>query len=182
MIKDYYLFILRYCPLNSNWINPGYTLKTRKIAITIIYHQTLAAAMDSHCRTQGYAHIVSTNLKLYFILSECGFSVIFPASFKSTMQYTPELFRQIKLRIDRQRQLTDQYLMTGSEKFLLMEVVSESLAGRIAIINLHSLSVHELTRHFNASPNVNQILEWIVKGGYPEIYEHNLDHSQYFGD
>ncbi|MCP4487391.1 MAG: DUF4143 domain-containing protein [Gammaproteobacteria bacterium] len=31
-------------------------------------------------------NIVSTNLKLYFILSECGSSVIFPASFKGTMQ------------------------------------------------------------------------------------------------
>ncbi len=98
------------------------------------------------------------------------------------VQYAPELFRQIKLRIDRQRQLTGQYLMTGSQKFSLMKGVSESLAGRIAILNLHSLSVHELTRHFKVSPNTNKILEWIVKGGYPEIYEHNLDHSQYFGD
>jgi len=98
------------------------------------------------------------------------------------IQYAPELFRQIKRRIDQQRQLTGQYLITGSQKFSLMKGVSESLAGRIAILNLHSLSVKELAGHYKASLNTNQILEWIVKGGYPEIYEHNLDHSQYFGD
>ncbi len=98
------------------------------------------------------------------------------------IQYAPELFRQIKLRIDRQRQLTGQYLMTGSQKYSLMKGASESLAGRIAILNLHSLSVHELSKHFKVRPNANQVLEWIVRGGYPEIYEHNLDHSQYFGD
>jgi len=98
------------------------------------------------------------------------------------IQYAPELFRQIKRRIDQQRQLTGQYLITGSQKFSLMKGVSESLAGRIAILNLHSLSVKELAGHYKASLNANQILEWIIKGGYPEIYEHNLDHSQYFGD
>ncbi len=98
------------------------------------------------------------------------------------IQYAPELFRQIKRRIDQQRQLTGQYLITGSQKFSLMKGVSESLAGRIAILNLHSLSIKELARHYNVSPNAHQILEWMVKGGYPEIYEHNLDHSQYFGD
>ncbi len=72
--------------------------------------------------------------------------------------------------------------MTGSQKFSLMKGVSESLAGRVAILNLHSLSARELSNHFKVNLTAKQVLQWMLKGGYPEIYEHNLDHTQYFGD
>ncbi|VAW70388.1 ATPase [hydrothermal vent metagenome] len=98
------------------------------------------------------------------------------------IQYAPELFRHIKIHIDQHRQLTGQYIMTGSQKFSLMKGVSESLAGRVAILNLHSLSIRELAHHFKIAPDAGQILQWIVKGGYPEIYEHDLDHRHFFAD
>ena len=80
------------------------------------------------------------------------------------------------------KQLTGQYIMTGSQKFSLMKGVPESLAGKISILNLYSLSTRELANHFNAELNTRQILEWIVKGGYPEIYEHNLDHNRFYAN
>lgn len=98
------------------------------------------------------------------------------------IQYAPELFREIKIRIDQNRQLSGQYIMTGSQKFSLMKGVSESVAGRISILNLHSLSARELANHFKTSLNAQQSLDWIVKGGYPEIYEQDLDHSRFFAD
>ncbi|MCU7926237.1 MAG: ATP-binding protein [Candidatus Thiodiazotropha sp. (ex Dulcina madagascariensis)] len=98
------------------------------------------------------------------------------------IQYAPELFRQIKIWIDQHRQVTGQYVMTGPQKFSLMKGVSESLAGRVSILNLHSLSVRELVKHFKADLSAAQVLEWLVKGGYPEIYEHNLDHNRFFSD
>lgn len=98
------------------------------------------------------------------------------------IQYAPELFRHIKIRIDRQRQVNGQYVMTGSQKFSLMKGVSESLAGRISILNLHSLSTRELVSHFKTDLNATQVLEWLVKGGYPEIYEHSLNPHRFFAD
>ncbi len=98
------------------------------------------------------------------------------------IQYAPELFRQIKINIDQKRQLMGQYIMTGSQKFSLMKGASESLAGRISILNLHSLSARELANHYQIKPNAMQIAEWIIKGGYPEIYEQNLNHTRYYGD
>ncbi|MCP4406598.1 MAG: ATP-binding protein [Gammaproteobacteria bacterium] len=98
------------------------------------------------------------------------------------IQYAPELFRHIKIRIDRQRQTNGQYVMTGSQKFSLMKGVSESLAGRVAILNLHSLSTRELASYFRTDLNATQILEWLVKGGYPEIYEHDLNPHRFFAD
>ncbi|HEB56326.1 MAG TPA: ATP-binding protein [Gammaproteobacteria bacterium] len=98
------------------------------------------------------------------------------------IQYAPELFRQIKIRIDQHRQLNGQYMITGSQKFSLMKGISESLAGRVSIMNLHSLSSRELQKYFKVDLSTVQVLEWLVKGGYPEIYEHNLDHYRFFSD
>lgn len=98
------------------------------------------------------------------------------------VQYAPELFRQIKIHVDKNRQKYGQYLMTGSQKFSLMKGVSESLAGRVSILNLHTLSARELFDHFHTDLSTSQLLEWLIKGGYPEIYEHNLDHYRFFND
>ncbi len=98
------------------------------------------------------------------------------------IQYAPELFRHIKVRIDEHRRLSGLYIMTGSQKFSLMKGVSESLAGRVSILNLHSLSTQELLRYFKTDLSGTQILEWMVRGGYPEVYERNLDHSRFFAD
>ncbi|MEN8205988.1 MAG: ATP-binding protein [Pseudomonadota bacterium] len=98
------------------------------------------------------------------------------------IQYAPELFREIKIRIDQHRQVNGQYVMTGSQKFSLMKGVSESLAGRVSILNLHSLSAKELLNHFKIDLSATQILEWLITGGYPEIYEHDLNPQRFFSD
>jgi len=102
--------------------------------------------------------------------------------FIDEIQYAPELFRDIKIRIDQRRQVNGQYVMTGSQKFALMKGVSESLAGRVAILNLHSLSARELLNHFKVKLTAKQILAWLVTGGYPEVHEHQLDPQRFFGD
>lgn len=60
------------------------------------------------------------------------------------VQYAPELFRAIKLKVDRE-QKKGMYWLTGSQRFHMMKGVSESLAGRIAILDLHSLSQREIS-------------------------------------
>lgn len=58
------------------------------------------------------------------------------------VQYAPNLFPFIKMRVDRSAK-TGQYWLTGSQPFRLMQGVSESLAGRVAILNLQGLSEAE---------------------------------------
>lgn len=59
------------------------------------------------------------------------------------IQYVPELFPYIKVRIDRARHQNGRWLLTGSQQFQLMKNVSESLAGRIAILELYPFSLLE---------------------------------------
>ena len=59
------------------------------------------------------------------------------------VQYAPELFRQIKLICDRS-EARGQICLTGSQTYLLMQDVSESLAGRIGILEMQGLSLREI--------------------------------------
>ncbi len=59
------------------------------------------------------------------------------------VQYAPELFSYIKIAIDNGA-APGSYWLTGSQSYRLMSLAKESLAGRIAILNLTSLSQHEL--------------------------------------
>ena len=81
------------------------------------------------------------------------------------VQYAPGLFRHLKAAVDAHRGRHGQYLLTGSQKFTLMKGVSESLAGRVDIIELETLSLAEIRA---ALPRAG----WettIVRGGFPEL-------------
>ncbi len=67
------------------------------------------------------------------------------------IQYVPKAFQAIKYRVDDIRK-SGFYLLTGSQSFYLMEHVSESLAGRMAIFPLQGLSLREILQiEFNES-------------------------------
>ena len=59
------------------------------------------------------------------------------------VQYAPEIFPYIKMRVDKNRQPGD-FWLTGSQLFQMMNEVQESLAGRVALLNLFSLSQAEM--------------------------------------
>lgn len=62
------------------------------------------------------------------------------------IQYAPGLLPYIKMHVDRHREPGD-FWLTGSQQFQLMKGVSETLAGRIGIVNLLGLSLKEMQQH-----------------------------------
>lgn len=84
------------------------------------------------------------------------------------VQYAPALFRFLKARIDADRHRMGRFLMTGSQKFGLMQSVSESLAGRCAILELGTLAAAEI----RDSPGNRDIdpPDVLWRGGFPELY------------
>ena len=93
------------------------------------------------------------------------------------VQYAPGLFRYLKIAIDADRSRHGQFLLTGSQKFTLMRSVSESLAGRADIVELETLSLHELQRSLpETTPE-----EVIVRGGFPELHaDPDIDHIAFY--
>ena len=59
-----------------------------------------------------------------------------------------------------------------------MAGVSESLAGRISILECHSLAAAEY--HLDADPD--RIVDWIWRGGYPELHAKSLDVARFYAD
>ena len=73
------------------------------------------------------------------------------------IQNAPALFPYLKAAIDRAPRRTGQWLITGSQEAPLMERVTESLAGRVAVLALWPFSRAE-------SPRVD-----LLRGGFPEV-------------
>ena len=98
------------------------------------------------------------------------------------VQYAPRLFRYLKHVIDSDRNRCNQYVLTGSQKFVLMQYISESLAGRISVFECHSLSAAELEKGLSITLEGQNLARCIVKGGYPEIYARDLSPTSFYSD
>ncbi|MBI4238102.1 MAG: ATP-binding protein [Deltaproteobacteria bacterium] len=86
------------------------------------------------------------------------------------IQYAPDLPSYLQGIVDADRHTYGQYVLTGSQNFLLMERVSQSLAGRAALLTLYPCSVDEVDGG-DASPRStpDAVADWILRGGYPEL-------------
>lgn len=104
------------------------------------------------------------------------------------IQYTPDLLHYIKSAIDRDRR-PGQWLLSGSQSFSLMQGVSQSLSGRVAVLSLLPFSLGESLGRPGGDRTIDDVLasmykrgregagasetllieDWLLRGGYPEI-------------
>ena len=93
------------------------------------------------------------------------------------IQYVPSLFRYLKIWIDKNRHDYGKWILTGSQKFHLMKGVSESLAGRISVLELDTLSANEVRE------NNLELNDYLMKGGFPELWaQESINSQQFFQD
>lgn len=78
-------------------------------------------------------------------------------------QRLPELFNAIQVIVDEDK--SRRYILSGSSDFLLMQNITQSLAGRVAILRLLPLSLSELGNIYNFSTD-----EIIYRGFYPAVW------------
>ena len=71
------------------------------------------------------------------------FNITPPPVFIDEVQYAPEIFSYIKILLDKSHHKGD-FFLTGSQSYELMQNVTESLAGRAGILELHGLSLREI--------------------------------------
>lgn len=96
------------------------------------------------------------------------------------IQYAPELLPFIKIHIDEEGK-NGSYFLTGSQMFHMMDKVSESLAGRVGILSMYSLSRAEIEGResmpflpandydFKSKDTVSVVFEQILRGGMPRL-------------
>ncbi len=132
-------------------------------------------------------------------LEEAGsfFKTTPPPVIVDEIQYAPNLFSYIKMNADESGK-KGQFFLTGSQQFKMMKNVSESLAGRIGIINLLGLSLREIrndtfneifvpTEEYFAKRKISvnqadykEIWEIIHKGSMPAMYADELDWQMFY--
>lgn len=127
-----------------------------------------------------------------------GFLEEHPAPlFIDEVQYAPALMRAIKMKVDAGKQ-NGMYWMTGSQQFHLMQGVSESLAGRVGILDLYTFSQREILNAGNNAPifqpeepaqyaegitpcNIHELYRRIWRGGYPVLHkDEDMEPDVYF--
>lgn len=85
------------------------------------------------------------------------------------IQYAPSFFRFIKTYVDANKGKNGLFILTGSQNFMLMESVSDSLAGRAAVIPYLGLSGLEWSKA-NAINHQHTWREFLWKGGFPALW------------
>lgn len=95
------------------------------------------------------------------------------------IQYAPSLLPYIKTLVDNKRHLNGSFILTGSQVFALMQGISESLAGRIAIFELLGFSLEEINPH-KKSFNVQGCFNLIYQGSFPEVCVHHANLNSFF--
>lgn len=108
-------------------------------------------------------------------------------------QNVPHLFSYLQTHVDA-RSSTGQFVLTGSQQFLLNQKISQTLAGRVALVRLLPFSLAEVLQR---KPRLSWVKEnkkttitkprydlnhYLFTGLYPRIYDKNLDPTQFYRD
>lgn len=113
------------------------------------------------------------------------------------IQFAPNLFSYIKIMADN-NQIAGEFWLSGSQSYKVMKLASESLAGRIGIMNMYSLTYQEILGNLedipkdfsfttlnglNSKPKLelNSVFSYIFKGGMPKTIDYTDEmRTEYF--
>ncbi len=91
-------------------------------------------------------------------------------------QYAPKLFSYIQTKVDSKNEC-GMFILSGSHNFLLMESITQSLAGRCAVMKMAPFSISELAK---SKMLPDSLSKWLFTGGYPRIYDKQIPPADYF--
>jgi len=120
-----------------------------------------------------YVSLEDPDIRQIALTDPRGFLSNYPTgAILDEIQNTPELFSYIQRIVDENRQI--HFILTGSSNFLLMEKISQTLAGRTAVLHLLPFSLKEL------EPLTEPYENLIFKGLYPRIYDRNISPTDFY--
>ena len=91
-------------------------------------------------------------------------------------QYVPTILSFIQLEADA-KDRPGYFVLTGSQNFLMNQAITQSLAGRIAILTLLPLSIKELQKNKQLTDNINELLFF---GSYPRVYAKDIIPTDFY--
>ena len=91
-------------------------------------------------------------------------------------QRVPHLFSYLQTIVD-EKKIMGQYILSGSQNFLLLKNITQSLAGRVALFKLFPFDFNEMKAGNFLSENY---IEAMLNGFYPAIYDRNIPSSIFY--
>lgn len=123
-----------------------------------------------------YQSLEQPDIRLFALTDPRGFLSNFrKGAILDEIQNTPELFSYIQEIVDNDP--TKKFILTGSSNFLLMEKVTQTLAGRTAILHLLPLSLNEITK---SNRFFNNYEEYIYSGQYPRVFDRRISPKDFY--
>ena len=137
---------------------------------------TLAKATFAEKR---YISLEDPDERLFANEDPRGFLARFPeGAILDEAQHCPSLFSYLQTLVDDKRQM-GQFVLTGSLQFGLMSDISQTLAGRVGLVQVLPFSLSELQQ---AGIVVDQLDELLHRGLYPPLYDRDLNPAQWFSN
>lgn len=125
-----------------------------------------------------YINLESPDLRQFAVSDPRGFLAAYPdGAILDEIQRAPQLLSYLQPLVDEQS-APGQYILTGSQQFEVMTNISQSLAGRTALLKLLPFSIEELSQA-GISSGIDTLL---LNGFYPRIYDAGLNPTQALGD
>ncbi len=94
------------------------------------------------------------------------------------VQRAPELFSYLQTKVD-EDQLMGQYILSGSQNFQLIQRITQSLAGRVALFKLLPFDISELQSGSWLSEDYADV---VVKGSYPGLYDRDIPSKVFYSN
>lgn len=126
----------------------------------------------------AYVNLEAPDVRSFATDDPRGFLAAYPNGvILDEIQRVPLLLSYIQTIVD-EKKITGQYILTGSQQFEVMNTISQSLAGRTALLKLLPLSMAELSSICQPASIDGSMLH----GFYPRIHDQKLNPTQAMGD
>lgn len=124
----------------------------------------------------SYASLEEPDVRQFALNDPRGFLSNYPNGvILDEVQHTPDLFSYIQTIVD--TDIDRKFILTGSSNFLLLEKISQTLAGRTAILHLLPLSLDELE---DGGFKFDKYESLIFSGQYPRIYDRKISPNDFY--
>lgn len=124
-----------------------------------------------------YANLESPDVRQFAIDDPRGFLAQFPdGAILDEIQRAPDLVSYLQPMVDEDGR-EGLYILTGSQQFEVSNTISQSLAGRTALVKLLPLSIEEIQSAFPI-PGTDGLM---YRGFYPRLWDKQLDPTQAYG-
>ncbi|MGA7979961.1 MAG: ATP-binding protein, partial [Chromatiaceae bacterium] len=129
-------------------------------------------------RDKRYVNLESPDVREFARSDPRGFLASYAdGAILDEIQRVPGLVSYLQPMVD-ERNEPGQFILTGSQQFEVMSAITQSLAGRTALLKLLPLSIEELSGA-GIKPQIDRLL---LSGFYPRLYDAGLDPTQALGD